>query len=54
MGPDIEGQVDSTAGQQTIVKTTKLQPRGARRKLAILLMAFFGIGLGVLYHYCDC
>ena len=50
MGPDIEWQVDSASGQQTIVKTTKLPPKGTRRKIAIILMVFLGIGLGVFYR----
>ena len=49
MGPEVEWQVENTAGQQTIVKTTK-PPTPRWRKIAIFAMVFLGVGLGVLYH----
>ena len=50
MGPHIEWEVKDETGRETIARTPPPGPPARWRKIAITLMIFLGIGLGVVYH----
>jgi hypothetical protein len=50
MSPDIEWQVDSSSGQETIVKTSPPPTPPRWRKIAIAVMICLGVGLGIVYR----
>ncbi|HEY4721953.1 MAG TPA: hypothetical protein VII92_08915, partial [Anaerolineae bacterium] len=50
MSPDLDWQVDSSSGQETIAKTPPQKPTPRWRKIAVIAMILLGVGLGIAYH----
>src|SRR5450756_1628009 len=50
MAPEIEWDVDTSTGSQTIVKTPPPRSPSPRNRIVVLLVVVFGVTLGVIYR----